>query len=120
VSELFAVRRPDDNELLGFVRQDAAGWTALTIFEGELGIAPAVDEARAIVQARGLSSLAEHWWHYMAADDSWQIVLIQEARPGYALLVEGYYSLPESPRREFDVDHLQRGDRLTLQRPDAT
>jgi len=114
------VRRSSDGELEGFVRRAGDGtFEARTVFHGLLGNARSRDEARAIVHARGLSSLAERWYWWSRATESWSVVLPQEVRAGVARVAVGYYALPGTPLRVITADDLDRGDLLTLEPPDA-
>ncbi len=95
------VRRPDDGELCGFVRVVGDGYMALTVFHGVLGSFATSHEATRHVLDHGLPSLRLHWHYRASLTDDWELVLIQEARPGWARLVLGYYSLPGVPTTEF-------------------
>jgi hypothetical protein len=57
-------RRPEDNELLGYLRPGEVGsdrFTPVTVFGYPLGTATSEDEARRILESVGLSYLAETW-----------------------------------------------------------
>ncbi|MEZ5117769.1 MAG: hypothetical protein R2737_16030 [Candidatus Nanopelagicales bacterium] len=107
------VRRPDDGELLGFVARDAEGWSARTVFHGELARGASREEAYDVVRARGLASLAERWHWYSRRTGRWEVVVLQEAVPGRVTAAVGYYSLPQSPTVRITADDLAAGDRLS-------
>jgi hypothetical protein len=113
------VRRPDDGELLGYVRQPADGgdWQALTVFGAILGTAPTRQAARSIVVSDGLASLARRWYHRSAADGSWRVVVLTETWPGRARGVVGMYAIPGAPPFEVSAEDLAAGDEMTLEPP---
>jgi hypothetical protein len=114
------VRRPDDGELLGFVRQrsDDGPWQALTVFCAVLGAAATRQAARALVVEDGLASLAKRWYHRSAADGAWRVVVLTETWPGRARGVVGYYAVPGAPPFEVSAEDLAVGDLMTLEPPD--
>lgn len=75
-----AVRRDDDGELLGHVREDPDGHVPLTVFGAELGPATTAEAAHEVVTTRGLASLAERWW-LREPDGSCVRVWLLEVRP---------------------------------------
>lgn len=89
---MFEVRRVDDGELCGHVREFAQTWQALTVFGGVLAEFATRSEAETCVLDRGLSSLAEHWLYLNGGE--WQVVCIQEASPQSVRIALDYYSLP--------------------------
>ena len=111
------IRRRDDGELLGAIRQVAEGWEALTVFGGVLGLASSAAAARGIVESVGLEALARPWFHRSRTTGTWRIVRIQEAWPGRARVVEGFYALPGVPTRTISAADLDTGDVLTLEPP---
>ncbi len=115
------VRRADDGELLGSVAKAADGrWAALAVFGGVLGARDAEAEARALVESEGLASLARRWFYRRSADDEWSVVVIQEAWPGRAILVDGLYALPGVPTFELTAVDLAAGAEMTLEPPEGT
>jgi hypothetical protein len=72
------VIREDDGELLGFVADDATGWTAQTIF----GYVFARSKDRALVEnavrEQGLSMLMGVWQYYDTDDKTWYPCLLKE------------------------------------------
>lgn len=89
---MFEVRRVDDGELCGHVREFAQTWQALTVFGGVLAEFATRSEAETCVLDRGLSSLAEHWLYLNGGE--WQVVCIQEASPQSVRIALDFYSLP--------------------------
>ena len=55
------VRRPDDDELCGFVDHHDGSWRALTVFGAVLGGHSSDAVARDAVVTDGLSLLTERW-----------------------------------------------------------
>jgi hypothetical protein len=113
------VRRPDDGELLGYVRRrsDGDAWQALTVFGAQLGAAATRQGARTIVVTYGLASLAKRWFHRSAADGAWRVVVLTETWPGRARGVVGLYAIPGAPPFEISADDLGAGDEMTLEPP---
>lgn len=113
------VRRAEDGELLGSVVETTDGrWAALAVFGGVLGVSSTSAEARALVESEGLASLARRWW-YRPPGGPWTVVLIQEAWPGRARLVEGVYALPGVPTIDLSAADLAAGHELTLGPPEG-
>lgn len=54
-------RRPEDDELLGYLDERADGIVPLTVFGAPLGPAGSRAQAEEVLRARGLASLAEPW-----------------------------------------------------------
>lgn len=98
--DLQEVRRTTDDELCGYIAQRGGAHVALTVFHGELATFDSDALARQHVLDHGLASLHRHWHFRNSPQEEWQLVLIQEARPGWARIVLGYYSLPGVPTRE--------------------
>jgi hypothetical protein len=113
------VRRSNDGELEGFIRPVAAGFEALTVFHGVLGRTSSAEAARAVVHARGLASLADHWYWWSRIAREWRVVLPQEARPGFVRIALGYYALAGVPTAIVTADDLALGDVLTIDAPNA-
>jgi len=91
------VRRDEDQELMGYVRLIEDQWAALTVFGGLLAIHPTEDEARDMVGASGLSSMAESWW--VQSDGQWWPCQLQEAGPGHASVWVTAHDYPDRSRR---------------------
>jgi hypothetical protein len=96
-SDLREVRRLEDDELCGYVRATSDGYLAMTVFHGALADFESESDAIRHVTEHGLASLRAHWHYRGGPDEEWQVVLIQEARPGWVRIVLGYYSLPGVP-----------------------
>lgn len=112
------VRRPDDGELLGYVRPSVGGdWQALTVFGAVIGTAATRQAARTVLVDDGLASLAKRWFHRSAADGAWRVVVLTETWPGRARGVIGLYPLPGAPAFEISAEDLAAGDEMTLQPP---
>ncbi len=91
-------RRPSDGELVGYLLPDAAGTTPLTLFGHPLAAPGEPAAAVAVLERRGLASLAESWW--LTDDDEQVEVRILEAYPDRVRVVEAPYGFygPDSPR----------------------
>lgn len=83
-STLTEVRRAEDDELMGYVRDDRAGWSALTVFGGLLATWETADRAHDEVAANGLAAMAEAWW--VEIEGTWQPCLLEEAGPSFVRL----------------------------------
>jgi hypothetical protein len=113
------IRRESDGELEGFVRDQGDYFDALTVFHGLLGRTPSRADARAVVHARGLGSLAERWFWRSRKTGAWAVVVPQEVRPGFVRVSVGYYALAGTPTAVITAADLADGDVLTLERPDS-
>lgn len=113
------VRRPADDELVGFVAEGPDGWRALTVFGGVLAIESGRAAATAVVRERGLASLAERWHWWSRATGGWRVVVPQEASPGRVRVAVGPYSLPGVETAVITTADLDAGDRLTMTPPDG-
>jgi uncharacterized membrane protein len=72
------VIREDDNELLGFVLQDSAGWQAQTIFGYGIDRAFDKDAAEAIVREKGLNYLTGVWQYFDLDEQTWYPCVLKE------------------------------------------
>ena len=70
--------REDDNELLGFVAQYTAGWTAQTIFGYVFARETDRAAAERAVRDEGLSILAGMWQYYDKDDRAWHPCKLKE------------------------------------------
>jgi hypothetical protein len=86
-----AVRREDDDELLGHVRQTGEGWQALTIFGYPIADVESREAAINIVREKGLALLMEAWEYLDPADDEWRSCLIREAGAERVTVLRAYY-----------------------------
>jgi hypothetical protein len=112
---VFEVRRPDDDELCGFVVDDGDGWQATTVFGGLLGMHADRGDAERQVLNDGLASMAERWTLIDHDSGEDQIVCIQETNPGSVTLALDFFSLPGVPTLTLTRDDLRSG-RWTLRR----
>ena len=113
------VRRAEDGELLGSVAETPGGrWAALAVFGGVLAVRATAPEAREVVESEGLASLARRWFYRASPDDAWSVVVIQEAWPGRAILIDGPYALAGMPTIELTAADLAAGAEMTLEPPD--
>lgn len=111
------VRRPSDDELVGYVRADGSRWQALAVFGGLIGVRQSEAEARALVLADGLAATARRWFLRRRGDPEWEVVVLQEARPGWARGVIGLYALPGAEPLAISAADLEEGDEMTLEPP---
>jgi imidazolonepropionase-like amidohydrolase len=74
-----AIRREDDDELLGYLLRTGDAWLPMTVFHVALGAPTSEQEAEEIVRRDGLASLSEPWWLEDAGE--WREVRLQEAQP---------------------------------------
>ena len=113
------VRRAADGELSGYVRAHDGAWDALTVFGGVLGRVPTEADAAALVARDGIPSLGRRWYHRAPGSTGWQAVLIQEAWPGRARGVIGWYALPGAEPFSITAAELAAGHELVLDPPDG-
>jgi len=112
------VRRADDGELLGCVApRDDGRWVAQAVFGGVIGIRDTAAEAGALVERDGLASLSWRWFYRPSPTDDWEVVVIQEAWPGRAVVVRGPYALAGMPTVEIKGEDLAAGVEITLEPP---
>jgi hypothetical protein len=111
------VRRPDDDELCGFIAQHGGRWRSMAVFGGLLGVHDNEGDATRQVLDAGLASLADRWTLVDGATGEEQVVCVQEASPSTVTLALDHYSLPGVPtltlaRRELDDGrwHLRHDD----------
>ena len=92
------ILRAEDGELRGSVaRREDGRWVAQAVFGGVIGIGDTAGEARALVERDGLASLSWRWFYRPRPGADWEVVVIQEAWPGRAVVVEGAYALAGMP-----------------------
>ncbi|MFC0439829.1 hypothetical protein [Kutzneria buriramensis] len=103
-SDWVAHHREDDRELLGYLRPVDGGFEPVTVFGHPLGEAGDSDDAAAMLDAIGLSYLAERWLLTVPGRDEPIAVQVVEADPDHV--------------RVKSVDHRYEGDAfLTLPVP---
>lgn len=92
-----AVRREDDDELVGFVAHEGgnARWQSRTVFGGLLGEHHDAESARAQVEQIGMSSLAERWWIDLGT--GWEACSLVEASPERLVVVRSHHSFDGTP-----------------------
>jgi hypothetical protein len=102
-SDWVPYRRPADAELVGYLRRDAAGTTPLNLFGHPLAEPGEPARAVAVLEARGLASLAEAWW--LGRPGETVEVRILEAHPDRVQVVEAPYGFygPDSPRHVLET-----------------
>jgi hypothetical protein len=102
-SDWVSHRRSADAELVGYLRRDASGTTPLNLFGHPLAGPGEPAWAVAVLEARGLASLAEAWW--LRHPDEAVEVRIVETSPDRVHVVEapfGFYG-PDSPRHTLET-----------------
>ncbi len=115
--EWTAVRRDEDDELMGYVAPDGDnGWRSMTVFGGLLGESVSFGDAVGEVESRGLSAMAETWWYRSPEDGRWVPAMLMEARPEEVRAWVG--ALPDTPRAVTITD--PGPDELRLVAPDAS
>lgn len=107
---MIEIRRPDDDELCGFVRERDGRWEALAVFGGLLDTADSAEHAERLVRDTGLAALAERWLLVDGPGADEQIVCIQEASPEGVTLALDYYSMPGVPTRRVPRTRLDSGE----------
>lgn len=71
--------REDDDELLGYVVQDATSWQAQTFFHYTLSRTTTKEEAESILRNSGLSYLMGTWRYFDKDEKDWFPCVIREA-----------------------------------------
>lgn len=72
------ILRDDDGELLGFIAQQHASWSAQTIFGYVLARAETRAEAEEVVRSQGKLAL-KGMWRYQDSDYEWYPCIIKQA-----------------------------------------
>lgn len=75
----YPINNDDDNELLGFVAQDSAGWQAQTVFGYPLTRTDDRTKAERAVREQGLSALKGVWQYLDHDDHTWYPCVIKAA-----------------------------------------
>ena len=114
------IRRPEDNELCGFVEKSNGSWHSYSVFGGRL--ASFADRADAVDQVltMGLASLAERWWFKESPESEWQVVCILEASPESVTLALDYFSAPGVPTLTISRHQLHSSMELRLSPTEST
>jgi hypothetical protein len=74
--------RRDDGELLGWIRPEGEDWVAVDLLGREASVAVDWLEAEAVLDANGLSWLAEVWVLDMPEGDAWRVKLVEVTPAG--------------------------------------
>lgn len=87
------VHRTEDDELLGYVQQQSAGWNCLTIFGYVFAVASTRQEAEDTVRRDGLKTLTGTWEYYDRQSKEWLLCIIVEASKSFVRVapMSGYY-----------------------------
>jgi hypothetical protein len=109
MAPVIEVRRDGDNELCGYVTEEAGGWLASSMFGGRLCRRGSYDEAVQAVLSDGLASLASHWMLSGPDIEGEQIVCIQNASPQTVTVALDYYSMPGVPTVTLSRADLEAG-----------
>lgn len=104
------VRRPDDDELCGFIESRSGEWRALVVFGAMLGSHGERDAAAAHVLAEGLASLAERWTLRHRETGHEEIVCIIEANATEVTVALGYYAMPGVPTLTITSEQVIAGE----------
>ena len=104
------VRRADDNELCGSIREADGSWAACTIFGAVLAAGLTQAEATNFVLDNGLAALSEPWAFIASPGEEEQVVRIVEASPSMVRLALDFYSLPGVPTVTLTSADLETGD----------
>lgn len=101
--------RDEDGELLGYLAEDEAGTTPLTLFGFPLGAPTDEGSATEVLQRRGLAVLADPWW--LEEPDGGFRVQILSADPTTVTVARADYGFvpPDTKRLRLRVP---TGDRL--------
>lgn len=96
-------RRPSDHELVGYTLHGASGVTPLNLFGHPLAGPGELARAVAVLEQRGLASLAKSWLLTGGAQPV--EVRILEAYPDHVRVVEAPYGFygPDSPRHTLET-----------------
>ena len=106
---MIEVRRADDNELCGSIREADGSWAACTIFGAVLADGMTQAEATDFVLEHGLAALLEPWAFIALPGEEVQVVRIVEANPSMVRLALGFYSLPGVPTVTLTSADLENG-----------
>ena len=83
----YPINHEDDNELLGFVAEDSAGWQAQTVFGYPLARTDNQATAENIVREQGRDALKGVWQYLDSDDQSWHPCVIKDANEFRATVV---------------------------------
>lgn len=87
------IYRSEDNELLGYVKQNGTKWDCLTIFGCSFDSSSIKQEAMQIVQSKGLGVLTKQWQYFDKSSKAWHACVIIEASKNSVRVapMDGYY-----------------------------
>ena len=106
-----AYRRPEDDELLGYLVQEPGGIVPLTLFGVPLGAAGTPEEAESVLRARGLACLADPW--LLRHDDGEEVrVAVVSAYPDRVLVVPAPWGYPDPAAEPVVVTAAEGAARL--------
>jgi len=106
-----AYRRPDDDELLGYLVQEPGGTVPLTLFGVPLAGAGTPEQAEAVLRARGLACLADPW--LLRQEDGEEVrVAVVSAYPDRVLVVPAPWGYPDPAAEPVVVTATEGADRL--------
>jgi hypothetical protein len=93
------INREDDGELLGFVEQTSAGWTAQTIFGYVFARSDSQAAIEETVRSQGLIILQGVWNYFDKKDRAWHPCILKEVFENKVVVVrtnEMGYQEPET------------------------
>lgn len=70
--------REDDGEMLGFIEQDATGWTGQTVFGYIFTRGTTKASVEQIVRLQGLTILQGVWQYFDRDDNAWHACVLRE------------------------------------------
>jgi hypothetical protein len=106
-----AYRRHEDDELLGYLVQEPDGTVPLTLFGAPLAKAGTLEQAEAVLRARGLSCLAEPW--LLRQEDGEEVrVALLAAYPDRVLVVPAPYGYADPGAQPVFVAAVDGRERL--------
>lgn len=70
--------REDDGELLGFIEQSFAGWSAQTIFGYVFARSDSKESVEEAVRSQGLTMLQGLWQYFDKKDRNWHPCILKE------------------------------------------
>lgn len=79
--------RQDDGELLGYVKKEASGWAAQTLFGYVFARASDQASAEEAVRSQGLAILQGIWQYYDKQDKAWYPCLLKEVFPNRVIVI---------------------------------
>ncbi|GAA3571698.1 hypothetical protein GCM10022197_30310 [Microlunatus spumicola] len=104
-------RRHEDDELLGYLVQEPGGTVPLTLFGARLAEAGTLEQAEAVLRARGLSCLADPW--LFRQDDGEEVrVALVAAYPDRVVVVPAPWGYADPGAQPVVVAAENGADRL--------